>query len=122
MHIGTTALAINRASLAQTLTGVSIDGNAATVTNATFYRQFTVRDNRSDSGDYSLAARPTGLYAIAGNGTNGPSTAGYTASYLSLIHVANHSDVAFQIAGGYNSDNMYFRGTSNLANGTGYTA
>ncbi len=32
MHVGTTALAINRASAAQTLTGVSIDGNAATVT------------------------------------------------------------------------------------------
>jgi hypothetical protein len=31
-YIGTTSIAINRASLAQTLTGVSIDGNAATVT------------------------------------------------------------------------------------------
>lgn len=122
MYLGTTAVAINRASAALTLTGVSIGGNAATVTKATFYRQFTVRDDRSDSGDYSLAARPTGLYAISGNGTNGPSTAGYTASYLSLIHINNATDVAFQIAGGYNSDNMYFRGTSNLANGTGYTA
>lgn len=32
-HIGTTQLAINRASGTQTLNGVSIDGNAATVTN-----------------------------------------------------------------------------------------
>ena len=31
-YIGTTSIAINRASLSQTLTGVSIDGNAATVT------------------------------------------------------------------------------------------
>jgi hypothetical protein len=36
MHVGTTALAINRASAAQTLTGVSIDGNAATVTNGVY--------------------------------------------------------------------------------------
>jgi len=33
MYVGTTALAINRSSSSQTLTGVSIDGNAATVTN-----------------------------------------------------------------------------------------
>jgi len=33
MYVGTTALAINRSSASQTLTGVSIDGNAATVTN-----------------------------------------------------------------------------------------
>ena len=32
MFVGTTSLAINRASAAQTLTGVSIDGNAATAT------------------------------------------------------------------------------------------
>jgi hypothetical protein len=124
IYLGTTAVAANRASGALSLAGVNIDGssgstsgNAATVTNATFYRQFTVRDDRSDGGDYSLAGRPTGLYAIASTGTNGPG-----AGYLSLIHVANASDVAFQIAGGYQSDNMYFRGTSALQNGTGYTA
>jgi hypothetical protein len=33
MYVGTTALAINRSSASQTLTGVNIDGNAATVTN-----------------------------------------------------------------------------------------
>jgi hypothetical protein len=35
MYVGTTAMAINRATAAQTLTGVSIDGNAATATAAT---------------------------------------------------------------------------------------
>ena len=34
MYIGTTAMAINRATAAQTLTGVSIDGNSATATTA----------------------------------------------------------------------------------------
>jgi hypothetical protein len=91
-------------------------GNAATVTNATFYRQFTVRDDRSDGGDYNLSGRATGLYAISSAGTNGPGH-----GYLSLIHVANATDVAFQIAGGYNSDAMYFRGTTALQNGTGYS-
>jgi hypothetical protein len=95
----------------------SVSGNAGTVTNATFYRQFTVRDDRSDGNDYSLANRPTGLYAITSTGTNGPGS-----TYSSLIHVANGTDVAFQIAGGYTSDNMYFRGTSALQNGTGYSA
>ena len=100
------------------ITGVTnITGNAGTVTNATFYRQFTVRDDRSDGNDYSLSARATGLYAITSTGTNGPGS-----PYLSLIHVSNATDVAFQIAGGYTSDNMYFRGTSALQNGTGYTA
>ncbi|MCX6250517.1 MAG: hypothetical protein NTX61_07180 [Bacteroidetes bacterium] len=36
MYIGTTAEAINRASGSQTLNGVSIDGNAATVTNGVY--------------------------------------------------------------------------------------
>jgi len=116
-YVGTTAIAANRASASQTLTGVSIDGNAATVTNATFYRQFTVRDDRSDGNDYSLIARATGLYAITSTGTNGPGS-----TYSSLIHVSNGSDVAFQIAGGYTSDSMYFRGTSALQSGSGYTA
>ena len=36
MFIGTTSVAINRASASQTLTGISIDGNAATVTNGVY--------------------------------------------------------------------------------------
>jgi len=91
-------------------------GSAGSVTNATFYRQFTMRDDRSDGGDYSLANRPTGMYAISGAGTNGPGP-----TFLSLLHIANGSDVALQIAGGYTSDNLYFRGTSALQSGGSYT-
>jgi len=115
-HVGTTSISLGRASASQTLTGISIDGNSATVTNATFYRQFTVRDDRSDGGNYNLSGRATGLYAIESSGSNGPGH-----GYLSLIHVANGTDVAFQIAGGYNSDAMYFRGTTALQSGTGYS-
>jgi hypothetical protein len=35
MHIGTTAIAINRSSASQSLTGVNIDGSAGSATNAT---------------------------------------------------------------------------------------
>jgi hypothetical protein len=35
-HVGTTAITLNRSSAAQTLSGVSIDGNAATVTNGVY--------------------------------------------------------------------------------------
>lgn len=35
-YIGTTSIALNRSSASQTLTGVSIDGNAATVTNGVY--------------------------------------------------------------------------------------
>lgn len=35
-YVGTTSIALNRSSASQTLTGVSIDGNAATVTNGVY--------------------------------------------------------------------------------------
>lgn len=72
---------------------------------------------RTDSNNYNEAARPTGIYAISGTGANGPGSA-----YLSLIHCANLTDVGLQIAGGYTSDNLYFRGTNALQLGSGWTA
>ena len=89
---------------------VSYANNAGAISN------FVINTNRSDGNNYSLAGRTTGIYAIAGAGTNGPG-----GSYLNLIHCDNGSDVAFQIAGGYSSDSLSFRGTSALQNGTGYT-
>ncbi len=86
-------------------------GNASSLSN------FTSDSGRGSNSDYSMAARTNGMYAMPGTGTNGPG-----ASYLSLLHMTNATDVAFQIAGGYVSDNMYFRGTSALQNGTGYTS
>jgi hypothetical protein len=49
-YIGTTSIGINRASASQTLTGVSIDGNSATVTNGVY-----------TSGTYSNPSWITGL-------------------------------------------------------------
>ncbi len=66
--------------------------------------------------DYNLAGRTNGSYACEGAGTNGPG-----AAYLNLIHQVGSTDVGFQIAGGYTSDNMYFRGSSAVQTGSGYT-
>ena len=84
--------------------------------SAGYIDNFTSNPNRNDGNDYSLAGRTQGIYAIAGAGANGPGS-----SYSNLIHCANGTDVAFQIAGGYTADNMYFRGSSALQSGTGYT-
>jgi hypothetical protein len=57
MFIGTTSVAINRSSASQTLTGISIDGNAATVTNGVYTNASNtltgVNYFRSDKGSIS---------------------------------------------------------------------
>ena len=47
-----------------------------------------------------------GMHGFSGAPTNGPGP-----SYLAMMAVRN-SDVGFQLAGGYTSDNLYFRGWS----------
>lgn len=103
-------------TVAAATTAATCTGNSATATRASKLDSFTINPNRTDGNNYNLAARESGIYAIASVGANGPG-----APYLNLIHCNNATDVAFQIAGGYTSDNMYFRGTSNLAGGSGYT-
>lgn len=95
--------------------GAGLTGTASSLTAGSI-SNFVVSTNRSDSNNYSLPGRTTGMYAIAGGGSNGPGSA-----YLNLLHMSNATDVAFQIAGGYTSDNMYFRGTSDLGGGASYT-
>ena len=56
-YIGTTSIALNRASGAQTLTGVSIDGNAATVTNGLTTSNYVGYSNFSGQVN---AVTPTG--------------------------------------------------------------
>jgi hypothetical protein len=55
LHIGTTAIALNRASASQSLTGVSIDGSAgsaASATNATNAANIAITDDTSTNADY----------------------------------------------------------------------
>jgi len=55
LHIGTTTIALNRASAIQSLTGVSIDGSAGSAgsaTNATNATNFAVTDDTTTNADY----------------------------------------------------------------------
>ena len=55
LHIGTTPIALNRASASQSLTGVSIDGSAgsaASATNATNAANIAITDDTSTNADY----------------------------------------------------------------------
>ena len=57
VYIGTTGIALNRASASQSLTGVSIDGSAGsatTATTATNANNVAVTDNTSTNSDYYL--------------------------------------------------------------------
>lgn len=98
MYVGTTAIAINRSSASQTLTGVSIDGNAATATSATTAGNATTVTN----GVYSNVSNTftTGTQIIqAGSNTTVPlrlkrNSASQTADILQ----ANSSDDATTLA------------------------
>lgn len=52
LYVGTTAIALNRASASQSLTGVSIDGNAGTATTATDAVNIGITDDTSTNADY----------------------------------------------------------------------
>ena len=52
LYVGTTAIALNRASGSQSLTGTSIDGNAGTATTATNANNIAIIDDTSTNADY----------------------------------------------------------------------
>jgi hypothetical protein len=55
LHVGTTTIALNRASASQSLTGVSIDGSAgsaASATNATNATNIAITDDTTTNADY----------------------------------------------------------------------
>ena len=133
LRIGTTTIALNRASGAQTLTGVSIDGNAATATTAT-----TTSGNAATATSAGFATYLNGgsSSVFAGNIFNrinsgfyensGPTTAtGWpqNASWYHLI-ASTHSNGAnyysMQIAGSFfDNSNFYIR--SSNGGGGGWT-
>ena len=96
-YIGTTQVAINRASSSQTLNGVSIDGNAATVTNGVYTTDTGSVTNTMLAGSIDLTTKVTGQLPIANGGTGaattsqnyvfaGPATGGSGApSFRSLV-------------------------------------
>jgi len=113
-YIGTTLIANNRASGVQTLTGVSIDGNAATATNVTasgvtggaalsLVDDTNVTISQSGSTTALLAAKTltlgwTGILSVARGGT-GQSTLGGVQSWLGLGSYAYRSSGLAELSG-----------------------
>lgn len=88
VYIGTTGIALNRASASQSLTGVSIDGSAGsatTATTATNANNVAVTDNTSTNSDYypTFVTNTTGNLPITVSSTKlkyNPSTGVLTAT------------------------------------------
>ena len=78
VYIGTTAIALNRASLAQTLTGVGIDGNAGTVTNGVYTTgNQSIAGIKTFSNGTASTTNTTGSVVITGGlGVSGAINAG----------------------------------------------
>jgi hypothetical protein len=77
-YIGTTSISLGRSSASQTLTGVSIDGNAATVSNLTavqLYNNMGEGHSTRTSFDASTPSYGFGYRFVQGS-TNGPGTGG----------------------------------------------
>jgi hypothetical protein len=92
MYVGTTALAINRSSASLALTGVSIDGNAGTVTNGV-YTSTTSLPNVTSVNSTTIPASATLLtdastIAVAKGGTGATATTGTAGSSVLSISPA----------------------------------
>ena len=68
-YIGTTSIAANRASAAQTLTGTSIDGNAATVGNKGISNILASKDQLVSGSNLNLIYEIGAYLNTTGNGT-----------------------------------------------------
>jgi hypothetical protein len=69
-YIGTTAIALNRGSGSQSLTGVSIDGNAANVTGTVAIANGGTGTTTAQLAINALAGAVTSAQYLRGNGTN----------------------------------------------------
>jgi len=127
-YIGTTALTLNRASAAQTLTGVSIDGNAATATNGLTTTNFgsyavarTGGNMTGQLGAYgSMATDPVQQWSIATSSTT------YTGGIMVQSAGAGAAFMTFHKPGiyasyfGLDSDNQFAVGGWSAGNGLAY--
>ena len=115
--LGTTSIAINRGSNAQTLTGVSIDGssgsctgNSATATTSSFLSTNSSNANvRLASGAYETSA------ATTANGWPVTTNAWY--HLLACTHSNTSNNYSMQLAADFYSNTLYYRST----NGSGAT-
>lgn len=105
MFIGTTSVAINRTSAAQTLTGVSIDGNAGTVTSGVYTnRSITINGTTnqitSSAGAQDLSANRTWTLSLPQDihSSATPTFGGLTINGTSNTRAAASATAATQIA------------------------
>jgi len=103
LYVGTTAIALNRASGSQTLTGINIDGNAATATSA---------DNIDDIAFKNSSS--TSSFVVDTQATNG---IGYSTGYTLFgqsdggVYCSTHSaDWQHQINGDFRTGQIAIRG------------
>ena len=114
--IGTTSIALNRASGAQTLTGVSIDGNAATATTAASTTNGLTTSNYSSyalplsGGSMSglIVGSPTGVVAFTSANDNGNFSVRSIASNASSpATMSFHRPGIYAINMGLDTDNVF---------------
>ena len=102
-YIGTTQVAINRASSALSLAGVDIDGNSGTVTNATLTTALTVNTGTltltANNANSSVLTIGAGASSVSGSNT-GDNSANSSTMYIGTTAVAlNRGTAALTLAG-----------------------
>ena len=129
LYIGTTAVALNRASASLNLTGVSIDGNAGTVTNG-LYSTGTYTNpswlsslagskiTGNISGNAGTATKLASAVTIAGNSFDGSSNITIAASNLSDVSIVSPTNNQLLV---YNSTTSRWTNTSGITGPTGAT-
>lgn len=123
MFIGTTSVAINRASAAITLTGTSIDGNAATATSATSATNSTNASYQSATGtsnDWTQSFQQTPAHATSFREMSAGGPAGTWWMLHNFRHSNNTNYWGTQVAWGWedNANTMYTRNVLNGAYGS----
>ena len=97
MYVGTTAIALNRASAALALTGITgIDGNAATVTNAVLTTALT---NNGGAGTLTWPVAGATLTIPTGGGTLGTAAFTSATAYEASGAIATHAALTTGVHG-----------------------
>ena len=122
-YIGTTAITLNRTSSSQTLTGVSIDGNAATATSATSATylnssNYIARCGSSGNANTDFQNTPAGSVRHNGDDSNLTNSPGGTWWFYDNYRHSNNSNYwGIQVAWGW-EDQANKLATRNITGGT----
>jgi len=126
--IGTTALTLNRASAAQTLTGVNIDGNAATATNGLTTGNFSTyavaKTGDTMTGKLNacggMNSDPVGVQSIATSSTTYTGGVEIRSAGAGAAFMTFHKPAIYAAYFGLDSDNQFAVGGWSAGNGLAY--